>query len=134
MDIYDYSFIFKLIILFVTSMLVILGCCLILRKINHTSDFLFYSYDFPYWKKYNKRKHQITAVIIFCSDFLNRFFSSFVFLGLLKRGPFLCELITKYLSYTKDIFLKYYFSFKIFQKTYLNSIKHIIRYKKTPQK
>lgn len=57
MDIYDYSFIFKLIILFVSSMLVILGCSLILRKINQTSDFIFYSYDFPYWKKYNKRKY-----------------------------------------------------------------------------
>ncbi|SFN15960.1 hypothetical protein SAMN05421594_1450 [Chryseobacterium oleae] len=57
MDIHDYSFILKLIILFVLSMLVILGCYMILKKINHKSDFWCYSYDFAYWKKYSKKKY-----------------------------------------------------------------------------
>lgn len=57
MDIYDYSFILKLMMLFAFSMLVIFGCCLLLKKINHKSGFWCYSYDFPYWKKYSKRKY-----------------------------------------------------------------------------
>ncbi|SIS39285.1 hypothetical protein SAMN05421639_104391 [Chryseobacterium shigense] len=56
MDVYDYSFILKMIILFILSMLAISGCCLILKKINRKSDFWCYSYDFPYWKKYTRKR------------------------------------------------------------------------------
>ncbi len=56
METFDYSFVFNLSIAFVLSMLIILGCYFILRKINHKSGFWCYSYDFPYWRKYNKKK------------------------------------------------------------------------------
>ena len=57
MEIIDDSLILELIILFVLSMLIVSGCYCVLRKINDKSRFLCYTYDFPYWKKYNRKKY-----------------------------------------------------------------------------
>lgn len=70
MDVFDYSFILKMIILFVLSMLAIFGCYMILKKISHKSGFWCYSYDFPFTGKDIIEEDIKTSIVNgFCLDF-----------------------------------------------------------------